>query len=269
MLRNSDLGLSKGCLRLALKCCSGLQLLYLFCNLIKTKLNKILAFLSSHSPFYFLNFCPQIHSQAMNLCILFLSSIKIGSRTVHILVRRTIYGSLHTTYDVDVSKRIISVVVTPQPFLQVTFEEIFGCSHTRHTLFDSPLYIFSALGVRTCIWVDKVQAVVNCEMTKALIFEAVISFPHVGRHACPQKNVGVYGMQKCIITLPEQRNSRSRSRCRRRPTVLQCGILQNLDQKANRPYWEKELNHLPFIHQGAKDMQCMFLCRMKHALTGD
>ena len=135
MLRNSDLGLSKGCLRLALKCCSGLRLLYLFCNLIKTKLNKILAFLSSHSPFYFLDFCPQIHSQAMNLCILFLSSIKkrsehswmntFGSRDQRVenyRVKFSRYTSVaftlcffyHTlsryhTYNVDVSKRIISI----------------------------------------------------------------------------------------------------------------------------------------------------------------
>ena len=37
MLKSSDLGLSKGCLRLALKCCSCQRLLYLFCKSKQTK----------------------------------------------------------------------------------------------------------------------------------------------------------------------------------------------------------------------------------------
>ena len=47
----------------------------------------------------------------------FLYEVAIGTRTVHTLVRGKIYASLRTSYNVDVSKRIISIVFTPQPFL--------------------------------------------------------------------------------------------------------------------------------------------------------
>ena len=69
-----------------------------------------------------------------------------------------------------VSKRIVSIVLTPQSFLYVAFEEIFVCPCTRDTSFDSPSCIFNALCVRTCVWVYEVQAVVDCEMSVALVF---------------------------------------------------------------------------------------------------
>ena len=80
MLRNSD----EGCLRLALKYFSGQGLLFL----IKTKLNKILAQLSCHSAFSFPDFFLQIHSHAMKLCLLYLSSRKWRSDLEQCVTRK-------------------------------------------------------------------------------------------------------------------------------------------------------------------------------------
>ena len=87
----------------------------------------------------------------------FFHEATIRSRTVHTVVRETDQFThlcvLHIGRDMldYVSKRIVSIVLTPQPFLQVAFEELFRCSCTRHTSFDSPPCIFNALCVRTCV----------------------------------------------------------------------------------------------------------------------
>ena len=67
-----------------------------------------------------------------------------GKTLIRLTVLTSYYLHLRISYNVDVSKTIISRVLMPQPFLQVAFEEIFGCSSTRHTSFDSrPHHVFS------------------------------------------------------------------------------------------------------------------------------
>ena len=59
----------------------------------------------------------------------------------------------------------------------------------RHTSFDSLPHIFNVQYVCTCVWVYEVQAAVNSEMTIALVFQAVVSFPLV-----PDNMSGVSGV---------------------------------------------------------------------------
>ena len=67
-----------------------------------------------------------------------------GKTLIRLIVLTSYYLHLRISYNVDVSKTIISRVLMPQPFLQVAFEEIFGCSSTRHASFDSrPHHVFS------------------------------------------------------------------------------------------------------------------------------
>ena len=82
----------------------------------KTELNKILAYLSCHSAFFRLDFFPQFHYQ--RYFVSFLYEVAIGTRILHTLVQGTIYASLRTSdINVDVSKWIISIVLTLQLFL--------------------------------------------------------------------------------------------------------------------------------------------------------
>ena len=68
-----------------------------------------------------------------------------------------------------VSKRIVSIVLTPQSFLCVAFEEIFGCPCTRDTLFDiSIMYFQCAVCAHLCLGLRSL--VVDCEMSVALVF---------------------------------------------------------------------------------------------------
>ena len=61
-LKNSDLGLCKGCLRLAVKCCSGQRLLHLICNSKQSYITFLLT--SGVTPRFFpLDLRPQIHSK--------------------------------------------------------------------------------------------------------------------------------------------------------------------------------------------------------------
>ena len=108
------------------------------------------------------------------------------------------------------------------------FEEIFGCSYTRHSTFVSAPCIFNALGVGTCVWVDQVQAVVNSEMTTAHVFQAVASFPHVAQHACIPGNMWARMMVRTVslslCPTGEGKRLWSRGRCRQlqRPTFVRC-----------------------------------------------
>ena len=68
-----------------------------------------------------------------------------------------------------VSKRIVSIVLTPQSFLCVAFEEIFGCPCTRDTSFDiSIMYFQCAVCAHLCLGLRSL--VVDCEMSVALVF---------------------------------------------------------------------------------------------------
>ena len=106
-----------------------------------------------------LDFFPQIYSHARKLCnfISFLHEVAIGTRIVHTVARGTLCASLRTPFKSAICLIMFpkeSVVLTPQPFLWVAFEEILGCSRTRHTSFDSPPCIFNVLGVSTCVCFD-------------------------------------------------------------------------------------------------------------------
>ena len=64
--------------------------------------------------------------------------------------------------------------------------------------------------MRTCVWIDKVLAVVNCEITTAYIFQAVVSFPHVAQHTCIPGNmwarIRMMGRTVSLSLCPSYRN---------------------------------------------------------------